>query len=119
MHHRRTGATCSLLSRVHSYNANQAVEIPQPVDLTSRVNVAASFAERYGLSEIRLFVDSPEDHSINHSLPSGPEEEARIIKGNSFERNFAAWPLRFYVIVNGIIVSGICSQQSCVCSTLI
>lgn len=84
----------------------KAVEIPQPVDLSSRVRVATSFAERYGLNEIRLLVDTPENY------PHTTAEDSKIILGNSFERNFAAWPLRFYVIVDNIIVS-LCDCSGC------
>lgn len=47
---------------------------------------------------MKLLVDNPESISL---------DSGHIIHGNSFERVFAPWPLRFYVIINSKIVSTI------------
>lgn len=44
---------------------------------------------------MRLLVDNPELHTL---------ETGHRIEGNSFERIFAPWPLRFYLIMNSKIV---------------
>lgn len=49
------------------------------------------FTESYGLSELMLLVDDP-------SPTVGFE-------GNLFDKHFAPWPLRFYVLCDGAVVS--------------
>lgn len=103
---------------------NQAVEIAQPETLADRLRVATAFVDRYHLSGVRVLVDTPEDMVMSTAEVVGgnvgDETENKevkevkevgcngginevLVKGNSFEREFAAWPLRFYVILNGRI----------------
>ena len=82
------------------------MDIPQPIDLSARCAVAEAFVKSYGLGDLPLYIDDPEDRCLHAAL--GGERggtEGGVIMGNSFERTFAAWPLRFYVIVDGVLVS--------------
>lgn len=76
----------------------QPVEILQPRTLSSRLEIARSFMKNYGFVEggLRLLVDNPEPCVL-----VGPECYPITVEGNSFERVFAPWPLRFYVIGEG------------------
>ena len=85
--------------------------------------MATAFVDRYHLSGVRVLVDTPEDMVMSTAEVvegiAGDETEKKevkevgcngginnvLVRGNSFEREFAAWPRRFYVILNGRIVS--------------
>lgn len=74
------------------------MEVSQTTTLQSRLEIAQNYMKDYHLDDcgMRLLVDNPEPIT----LPSG-----RRIEGNSFERIFAPWPLRFYILMNSKIVS--------------
>lgn len=74
----------------------QPIEIEQPTTITRRAEIAEAFMRDYGVSEsgIRLLVDNPEPVLLS---------SGQSIQPNSFERIFAPWPLRFYVIMNSKI----------------
>jgi hypothetical protein len=52
---------------------------------------------------MKLLVDNPELTTL---------QSGHVIAGNSFERVFAPWPLRFYVVTNSKIVSAVTSFWS-------
>ena len=60
------------------------VRVTQPRTLKERIAVANSFREKYSVTHCMTLVDNPET-------------------GNPFERTFAPWPIRFYVVLNGRI----------------
>ena len=62
----------------------------QPTLLTERVEIARGFTRDYNLSSIPILVDDPE-------CASGRESE-------SFEKHFAPWPLRFFILAEGVVV---------------
>jgi hypothetical protein len=73
------------------------VEVSQTTTLQSRLDIAQDFMKNYHLDDcgMRLLVDNPE----SVTLQSGHQIEA-----NSFEKVFAPWPLRFYILMNSKIV---------------
>lgn len=78
-----------------TYNG-QPVEVSQTRTLHSRLAIAQDYMKNYNLENcgMRLLVDNPELHTL---------ETGHRIEGNSFERIFAPWPLRFYLIMNSKI----------------
>jgi len=65
----------------------KVIDVAQPTELKSRVEIAKRFTAEFNMAAMRLLVDDP----------SGPEAEA-------FERHFAPWPLRFYILARGHVV---------------
>ena len=63
------------------YHGNVPVNIEQPRTLAQRIAVAKAFLAHYNVA-MQTLVDSPE-------------------AGNPFEKAFAPWPIRFYVIRGG------------------
>lgn len=70
------------------------VEVPQPTQLEERVKVAKRFVSEYSC-HIPLFVDDP-----------CVITESGSTEGEAFEKIFSPWPLRFYIISGGVVVSG-------------
>lgn len=66
------------------------VEIKQPITLDERVTIAKNFVDSYGMNNFRLLVDNPE---------KGPNS----IDGDLFEKAFAPWPLRYYILGDGLV----------------
>ena len=63
---------------------NEIVSVKQPRFVSERVALAQQFVETFGLGpEMKVLVDDPWD--------------------NAFEKAYAPWPLRMYVIENGKI----------------
>lgn len=63
----------------------EIVNVKQPKLLEERIELAKRFTARFGLGpELTVLVDDPE-------------------KGNPFEKAYAPWPIRIYVIENGKI----------------
>ena len=64
---------------------NEVVAVKQPKLSSERVALAKDFAKMFGLGpELQVVVDGPE-------------------QGNPFELKFAPWPIRIYVIENGVM----------------
>lgn len=66
------------------------VEIMQPITLDARVTIARNFVNSYGMNNFHLLVDNPEKISDS-------------IDGDQFEKQFAPWPLRFYILGDGLV----------------
>ena len=94
-------------SCVNNTNLNkQAINIPQPHHLAERVAVAEQFGREYSLSDIPLLVDDPTVRTNRMGEPLA----------DVFEKHFAPWPLRFYVLLNGHVVSRVicdCNVSAC------
>ena len=64
---------------------NNVVSVEQPRVLSKRMALAQIFVETFGLGpEMSVLVDDPE-------------------LGNPFESAYAPWPIRIYVIENGVM----------------
>lgn len=64
---------------------NTVVSVRQPKLATDRVALAQNFINLFGLGpEMKIFVDDPES-------------------GNPFESAYAPWPIRMYVIEDGVL----------------
>ena len=61
------------------------MSISQPKNLQERIEIARRFGVDFNLSEVPLLVDDPATES--------------------FEKSFAPWPLRFYILGNGKVVN--------------
>ena len=60
---------------------DEIVSIKQPVTSSERVTVARDFAKTFDVSSMTVLIDDPKD--------------------NAFEKAYAPWPIRMYVIENG------------------
>ena len=66
------------------YHDGVPVSVRQPKKLSERIQVAKMFLERYSLTEMPTLVDDPE-------------------AGNPFSEMFKPWPIRFYIVQQGIM----------------
>ena len=65
--------------------ASDIVDIKQPKQISERVVLAQRFVNTFDLGEeLKVLVDNPET-------------------GNPFESKYAPWPIRIYVIENGVM----------------
>lgn len=90
--------------------SSQPVNIAQPKQLADRVEVARNFVRLYGMEGMPLFVDDPDSRAVRRRLEAavhddGDAEEISQPPLEEFEHHFAPWPLRFYILANGHVVS--------------
>lgn len=62
---------------------NEPVSVTQPKTIAERVAVAQTFATTFDITGLKLLIDDPTN--------------------NAFEKDYAPWPIRLYVIENGVI----------------